>query len=388
MKSIKKANFNQNSRIYIAGHSGLVGSAFLRYFRQNGYKNLIFKNSSDLNLLDQQKVFDFLKNEKPEYVFIAAAKVGGILANNNYKAQFIYENLQIMTNLIHGSFLSKINNLLFLGSSCIYPKNSPQPIKEEYLLKSKLERTNEPYAISKIAGIKMCEAYNAQYRTNYISVMPTNLYGFNDNFDLETSHVLPALIRKIYLGKCLEENNWEGIYNDLRKRPINKVDNKNNDIEIINILENHGVKTRDNKVLVEIWGSGNPKREFLWVEDLVDACIYIMKNKNITIQNNKDGAIQCSIKQVNNNVFENNLNGYNSHINIGAGNDLSIAELAHLIKKIIGFKGEFVFDNSKPDGTMRKCMDISKLQSIGWTQKVSLENGINKLFKWYLSQDC
>ena len=372
MKSIKKTNFNHNSRIYIAGHSGLVGSAFLRYLRHNGYKNLIFKNSSDLNLLDQQKVFDFLKEEKPEYVFIAAAKVGGILANNNYRAEFIYENLQIMTNLIHGSFLSKINNLLFLGSSCIYPKNSPQPIKEEYLLKSNLERTNEPYAISKIAGIKMCEAYNSQYKTNYISVMPTNLYGFNDNFDLETSHVLPALIRKVYLGKCLEENNWEGIYNDLRKRPINKVDNKNSDIEIVNILENHGVKSRENKVSVEIWGSGNPRREFLWVDDLVDACIYIMKNKNIKFQNNKDRAIQCSTNQVNNNVFENNLNSYNDHINIGAGNDLSIAELAQLIKNIIGFKGEFVFDTSKPDGTMRKCMDISKLESIGWTQKVSL----------------
>ncbi|MDR0408155.1 MAG: GDP-L-fucose synthase [Campylobacteraceae bacterium] len=314
----------KGSKIYIAGHTGLVGSAILRHLQKNGYQNIITKTHKELDLTNQQEVKNFFEKEKPEYVFLAAAKVGGIEANNTYRADFIYENLQIQNNVIHQSYLNNVKKLLFLGSSCIYPKNAPQPIKEEYLLSDELEYTNEPYAIAKIAGIKMCESYNLQYKTNFISVMPTNLYGENDNFDLKTSHVLPALLRKIHEAKVKNQKH------------------------------------------VEIWGSGNPKREFLYSDDMADACVFIMENINFQDLIKDKSEIR------------------NTHINIGTGEDLTIKELANLIKKIIGFEGEFVFDTTKPDGTMRKLLDVNKLSKLGWKHKTSLDNGIKKMYDWYL----
>ncbi|MDR2789683.1 MAG: GDP-L-fucose synthase [Campylobacteraceae bacterium] len=312
---------DKNSKIYVAGHRGLVGSAIVKNLLQKGYKNIIAKTHSELDLTDRQKVREFFTGEKIEYVFLAAAKVGGILANNTYRADFIYENLQIQNNIIHESYLNGVKKLLFLGSTCIYPKNAAQPISEESLLTSSLEYTNEPYAIAKIAGIKMCESYNLQYGTNFISVMPTNLYGPNDNFDLNTSHVLPALLRKI-----------------------------------------HEAKTSGKKT-VEIWGSGAPRREFLYSEDMADACVFIMENINF----------QDLIKD------KNEIR--NTHINIGTGKDLTIKELADIIKKVVGFQGEFVFDMTKPDGTMQKLCDVTKLSDLGWKYKTSLEDGIKKMYK-------
>lgn len=303
---------NLNSKIYIAGHRGLVGSAILRKLQAEGFTNLLVRTHLELDLLDQKEVADFFKEEKPEYVFLAAAKVGGILANSASPAEFIYENLQIQNNIIHNAYLQKVKKLLFLGSSCIYPKNCPQPIKEEYLLAGYLEPTNEPYAIAKIAGLKMCQSYNKQYGANFISVMPANLYGPHDNFDLENSHVLPALIRKFQEAK-------------------------------INNLES-----------VVAWGTGKPKREFLYVDDLAGACIFLM----------------------------NNYNG-SEIINIGTGEDISIKELAEKIKNVIGFKGKIEWDESKPDGTMRKILDVSKLRNLGWKHKIDLEEGIKLTYEWY-----
>jgi len=300
--------------IYIAGHRGLVGSALVRQLQAQGYNNLLLKTKDELDLTCQSEVEQFFRQEKPEYVFLAAAKVGGIYANNTYRAEFIYQNLQIQNNIVHSSYKNGVKKLLFLGSSCIYPKFAPQPMKEEHLLTGELEYTNEPYAIAKIAGIKMCQAYNSQYGTNYIAVMPTNLYGINDNFDLNSSHVLPALIRKFY--EAAES-----------KLPS-----------------------------VTVWGTGKPKREFLFVDDLADACVYLM----------------------------NTYNG-SEIVNIGTGEDLSIAELAQLIKEETGYTGETVFDESKPDGTPRKLLDVSKLKSLGWTYKTPLREGIRKTLEWYKS---
>ncbi len=317
---------NLDSKIYIAGHRGLVGSAILKSLKQKGYTNFIHKTHEELDLMDQAAVETFFQKEKPEYVILAAAKVGGIVANNTYRADFIYENLQIQNNVIHQSYVNDVKKLLFLGSTCIYPKNCPQPMKEEYLLTSELEYTNEPYAIAKIAGIKMCESYNLQYGTNFISVMPTNLYGPNDNFDLETSHVLPALMRKIHEAKI------------------------NGDKE------------------VEIWGSGKPRREFLYSEDMADACVFLMENRDFEdTYDNDDQEIR------------------NTHINIGTGLDISIQELAEIIKKIVGFEGKFYFNTSKPDGTMVKLTDPSKLHALGWKHSVELEDGIRKMYAWYLN---
>ncbi|HPT86975.1 MAG TPA: GDP-L-fucose synthase [Bacillota bacterium] len=303
------------AKIYIAGHTGMVGSAILRKLTQLGYTNLVYQPRQKLDLCDKKAVEIFFREERPEYVFIAAAKVGGIYANMSYPADFIYNNLMIQTNLIDASYRYQVKKLLFLGSSCIYPRFTPQPMKEEYLLTGLLEPTNEPYAIAKIAGIKMCQAYNRQYNTNFIAVMPTNLYGINDNFDLETAHVLPALIRKIHEAK-------------VAGRPY-----------------------------VEIWGTGTPRREFLYVDDLADACIFLMNHYN-----------------------ERDI------INIGTGKDISIKELADLLKTIIGFQGEFQWDNSKPDGTPRKLLDVSKINRLGWKAKVSLEEGIRKTYQWYLEE--
>jgi len=315
----------KNSKIYIAGHKGLVGSAILKNLQQKGYTNLLYRTHKELDLIDQKAVEEFFKQEKPEYVILAAAKVGGIIANNTYRADFIYENLQIQNNVIHQSYINGVKKLLFLGSTCIYPKNSPQPMKEEYLLTDELEYTNEPYAIAKIAGIKMCESYNLQYATNFISVMPTNLYGENDNFDLETSHVLPALLRKIHEAKI------------------------------------------ENKPQVEIWGSGKPRREFMYSDDMADACVFIMENREFN-----DTYMDC--KEVR-----------NTHINIGTGVDISISELAMMIKDIVGYKGELYFNSDKPDGTMIKLTDVSKLHALGWKHNVKLEEGIRRVYKWYIN---
>ena len=398
---------NKNSKIYIAGHRGLVGSAIWLNLESRGYKNLIGKTIDELNLLSQTETERFFAHEKPEYVFLAAAKVGGIVANNTYRAEFIYENLTIQNNIIHNAWKYGVKKLLFLGSTCIYPKEAPQPMKEDFLLTSPLEYTNEPYAIAKIAGIKLCESYNLQYGTNFISVMPTNLYGPNDNFDLEKSHVLPALIRKIYLGKCLEENNWIAIRNDLNKLPIEKISGETSEQNILNVLEKYGIKicqaevksqksankdrlsTTDSNlsssishlpssVSVEIWGTGKPMREFLWSEEMADACVFLMENVDF-----KD-----TLRENQWDIGANQWNGEirNTHINIGTGKEISIRELANKIKETIGYKGELVFDDSKPDGTMRKLTDVSKLHSLGWHHKIEIDEGIRRMYDWYIKE--
>lgn len=377
----------KHSKIYIAGHRGLVGSAIWKNLKAKGYTNLIGKSSKELNLLDQDATEKFFASEKPEYVFLAAARVGGIVANTTYRGEFIYENLTIQNNVIHKAYKHKVKKLLFLGSTCIYPGNAPQPMPEDCLLTSPLEYTNEPYAIAKIAGIKMCESYNVQYGTNFISVMPTNLYGPNDNFDLEKSHVLPALLRKIHLGKCLEKNNWEAIKTDLNKRPIEEVDGKNSKDDILTVLHKYGLNTsplaKEDKegltknISVEIWGSGKPMREFLWSEEMADACIYIMGNINFS-----DVALSPLVKG-DKGGLQSNLEIRNTHINIGTGKEISIYDLANQIKKAVGFMGKLVFNSDKPDGTMRKLTDVTKLHALGWNHKIEIEEGIEKIYNWY-----
>lgn len=346
---------NKNSKIYIAGHKGLVGSAIVKNLELKGYTNLVYRTHKELDLTNQKAVEEFFEMEKPEYVILAAAKVGGIVANNTYRADFIYENLAIQNNVIHNAYKYGVEKLLFLGSTCIYPKEAPQPMPEDCLLTSPLEYTNEPYAIAKIAGIKMCESYNIQYGTNFISVMPTNLYGPNDNFDLEKSHVLPALIRKIYLAKLLNEGNTKAVLEDLNVSTIE---------ESKDYLSKFGVSENS----VEIWGTGKPRREFLYSEDMADACVFLLENRDFKDTYNKE-----------------NIEVRNTHINIGTGVDISIKELAQLIKEIIGFKGELVFNAEKPDGTMVKLTNPSKLHSLGWKHKVELEDGIKTIYAWYLS---
>jgi len=375
---------NKNSKIYVAGHRGLVGSAIVNNLKAKGYSNIIGKTHSELDLLDQQAVAAFFRTEKPEYVFLAAAKVGGIVANNTYRADFIYENLQIQNSIIHQSYKNNVKKLMFLGSTCIYPKNAPQPMPEDCLLTDTLEYTNEPYAIAKIAGIKMCESYNLQYGTNYISVMPTNLYGPNDNFDLEKSHVLPALIRKIHLGKALEENNWNAIKADLNKLPIESISGTNSEEDIIKVLNKYGISFNiqhstfnidPNSVRIEIWGSGKPRREFLWSEDMADACVFLMENRDF-----KD---TYSHPEDNPEPGTPNIEIRNTHINIGTGVDISIRELAETIKEIIGFRGELYYNADKPDGTMLKLTDPRKLHDLGWHHTVELKDGIEKMYAWY-----
>ena len=344
-----------NAKIYVAGHRGLVGSAIIKNLNSKGYFNIVTKTHKELDLTDQLAVQDFFKNQQPEYVFLAAAKVGGIEANNTYRGAFIYENMMIQNNVIHQSYVHGAKKLMFLGSTCIYPKECPQPMKEESLLTNPLEYTNEPYAIAKIAGIKMCESYNLQYGTNFISVMPTNLYGPNDNFDLETSHVLPALIRKIHLAKLLSESNYDLVLKDLNLKSIE---------EAIEYLLSLGIT----KNSVEIWGSGKPKREFLWSEDMADACVFIMENRD------SSDTYQIDDKEIR-----------NTHINIGTGTDISIRELAETIKQTIGFRGDLVFNTEKPDGTMRKLIDVSKLNSLGWNHTVELIEGVEKTYDWFLN---
>jgi GDP-L-fucose synthase len=367
-----------NSKIYIAGHKGMVGSAISRNLTEKGYTNRVYSPYPPFDLTNQSIVGEFFEKEKPEYVFLAAAKVGGILSNNTYRAQFIYENLMIQNNIIHQSYKHGVKKLLFLGSSCIYPGNCPQPVKEEYLLTGELEYTNEPYAVAKIAGIKMCESYNIQYGTNFVSVMPTNLYGPNDNYNLETSHVMPALIRKMHLGKCLENNDWDGIRKDLNKYPVEGINGSSTESEIIAKLSKYGIQVQEiaahrtphaaSPVSISLWGSGKPYREFLYVDDLAEACVFVMNDVDFTDLKSING-VTSSIK--------------NTHINIGTGKDLTINSLALLIKDIVGFKGQLKWDSSKPDGTYRKLLDVSKINKLGWKEKVSLEAGIRKIYKIY-----
>lgn len=360
---------NKNSKIFVAGHRGLVGSAIVKNLSSKGYQNIVTRTHAQLDLTNGNAVAVFFEKEKPEFVFLAAAKVGGIMANNTFRGEFIYDNLMIQNNVIHQSYLTGVQKLLFLGSTCIYPKNCPQPMKEEYLLTNTLEYTNEPYAIAKIAGIKLCESYNLQYGTNFISVMPTNLYGSNDNFDLEKSHVLPALIRKIHLGKALENGNWDIINKDLTKLPIEGVTGSASDEEKLVILDKYGIrKDTFGNVSVEIWGSGKPMREFLYSDDMADACVYIMQERNFQDMYPKG---QKEIR--------------NTHINIGTGVDISIADLANLIKHKLTFSGTFFFNTDKPDGTMVKRTDVTKLNELGWSHSTDIEAGIEHLFGWYLN---
>ena len=359
---------NKDSKIYVAGHRGLVGSAIVKNLQAKGYQNIIFRTHAQLDLTNTEAVSQFFAQEKPEYVFLAAAKVGGIIANNVYRGEFIYDNMMIQNNVVHQSYLGGVKKLMFLGSTCIYPKNCPQPMKEDYLLTDVLEYTNEPYAIAKIAGIKLCESYNLQYNTNFISVMPTNLYGPNDNFDLEKSHVLPALIRKIHLGKALQNNDWNTITKDLNKLPIEGTNGEASKEDILKKLSKYGLTINsEGKVSVEIWGSGTPMREFLWSEDMADACVFIMENRNF-----KD-------------TYTDSKEVRNTHINIGTGVDISIADLARLIRDKIGFEGEFKFNTEKPDGTLKKLTDVSKLNALGWKHSIQLNEGVSQVYNWYLS---
>lgn len=355
---------NKEAKIYVAGHRGLVGSAIWKNLQEKGYTNLIGRTHQELDLLDGVAVRRFFDEEQPEYVILAAAHVGGIMANSLYRADFIYQNLQIQQNVIGESFRHGVKKLVFLGSTCIYPREAEQPIKEESLLTSPLEYTNEPYAIAKIAGLKLCESFNLQYGTNYIAVMPTNLYGPNDNFHLENSHVLPAMLRKIYLAHCLHTGDWEAIRRDLTLRPVNQVDGKASEADIQQTLSYYGIYPDR----VELWGTGRPLREFLWSEEMADATVFIMEKVDF-----KDTYPQGT-KEIR-----------NCHINIGTGKEITIAELAHLIKQTIGFEGEIRFDASKPDGTMRKLTDVSKLHALGWHHRIEIEEGVRRLYAWYLA---
>ncbi len=349
---------DKQATIYVAGHRGMVGSAIVRKLQQAGYANLLLRTSRELDLRNQQAVADFFASEKPEYVFLAAAKVGGIVANNTYRAEFLYDNLMIEANIIHQSYLHGVKKLLFLGSSCIYPKMAPQPLKEEYLLSGPLEPTNEPYAIAKIAGIKMCDAYRSQYGCHFISAMPTNLYGPNDNYDLEKSHVLPALIRKFHLGKALTDDSWDVIQADLNKNPIEGIDGTQSRETILQVLSKYGISRDATEVTITLWGDGSPMREFLHVDDLAEACLFLMERFDEP-----------------------------GFVNVGAGQDISIAELANLIKEIVGFKGKIMWDTTKPNGTPRKLMDVSKLQALGWQHKIQLTEGISLVYNQYKSEE-
>ena len=352
----------KQSKIYVAGHRGLVGSAIWNNLQKKGYGNLVGRTHAELDLMDPAAVHAFFEKERPEYVFLAAAHVGGILANSRYRADFIYNNLQIQQNVIGESFRQGVKKLLFLGSTCIYPREAPQPMREDALLTSPLEYTNEPYAIAKIAGLKMCESFNLQYGTNYIAVMPTNLYGPNDNFHLENSHVLPAMIRKVFLSHCLRQENWEAIRRDLSLRPVEGIDGNAPEDEIRRILNRYGIAPE----AVTLWGTGKPLREFLWSEEMADACVFIMERIDFNDLKGDSPEVR------------------NCHINIGTGEEISIGDLARLIVRTVGYRGELRFDASKPDGTMRKLTDPSKLNALGWRHRIGIEEGVQRLYDWYL----
>ena len=410
---------DKNSKIYVAGHHGLVGSAIWNNLLQRGYTNLVGRSHKELDLTDQYAVKKFFDEERPDAVVLAAAFVGGIMANSLYRADFIMMNMKIQCNVISEAYAHGVKKLLFLGSTCIYPKNAPQPMKEDCLLTSPLEYTNEEYAIAKIAGLKMCESYNLQYGTNYIAVMPTNLYGPNDNFHLENSHVMPAMMRKVYLAKLIHDGAWDKIAIDLNKRPVegvngsgltvndscdssNSCSSKDNPChpsdpcsskkeEVLRVLAKYGIS--DNRVV--LWGTGTPLREFLWSEDMADASVHVLLNVDFSdiIGIEKYSSVHYGVA-ADGVVDRNHSTGRggaipslgeirNCHINVGTGKELTIRELSQLVVKAVGFEGEVAFDASKPDGTMRKLIDVSKLHSLGWTHKVEIEDGVQKLFDWY-----
>ena len=392
---------DKNSKIYVAGHHGLVGSAIWNNLLQRGYTNLVGRSHKELDLTDQVAVKKFFDEERPDAVVLAAAFVGGIMANSLYRADFIMMNMKIQCNVISEAYAHGVKKLLFLGSTCIYPKNAPQPMKEDCLLTSPLEYTNEEYAIAKIAGLKMCESYNLQYGTNYIAVMPTNLYGPNDNFHLENSHVMPAMMRKVYLAKLIHDGEWEKIASDLNKRPVEGVtgegilspltSNPSPRQKALDILAKYGIY--NNKVV--LWGTGTPLREFLWSEDMADASVHVLLNVNfsdiIGIEKyssvhygaSTDGAVDRNHSAGRGGAIPKLGEIRNCHINVGTGKELTIRELSELVVKAVGFEGTVEFDASKPDGTMRKLIDVTKLHSLGWTHKVEIEEGVARLFQWY-----
>ena len=382
---------DKSSKIYVAGHHGLVGSAIWNNLKSRGYTNLIGRSHKELDLTDQVAVCRFFDEERPDAVVLAAAFVGGIMANSLYRADFIMQNMKMQCNVISESYAHDVKKLLFLGSTCIYPKNAPQPMKEDALLTSPLEYTNEEYAIAKIAGLKMCESYNLQYGTNYIAVMPTNLYGPNDNFHLENSHVMPAMMRKIYLAKLIHDGNWEAIRRDLDIRPVEGFSGASECDDILSILAKYGIY--DNKVV--LWGTGKPLREFLWSEDMADASVHVLLNVNFSdiIGIDKyssvhygattDGAVDRNHSAGRGGALPRLGEIRNCHINVGTGKELTIRELSELVVKAVGFEGTVEFDATKPDGTMRKLIDVSKLHSLGWTHKVEIDEGVRRLFQWY-----
>lgn len=372
---------DKNSKIYVAGHHGLVGSAIWNNLKGRGYTNLVGRTHQELDLMDPVAVRQFFDEEQPDAVVLAAAHVGGIMANLQYRADFIYQNLQIQQNVIGESWRHGVKKLLFLGSTCIYPREAPQPMPEDCLLTSPLEYTNEPYAIAKIAGLKMCESFNIQYGTNYIAVMPTNLYGPNDNFHLENSHVLPAMIRKIHLAKCLNEGDWEAVRKDIDLRPVTlregdhvvRIDGQSSEADILRVLLHYGIEPN----AVTLWGTGRPMREFLWSEEMADASVHVLLNVDFkdtydTNVKNADGITEIR----------------NCHINVGTGKEISIREVAELIQKEIGFRGEIRWDASKPDGTLKKLTDVKKLHSLGWHHKIEIDEGIHRLYNWYKQGIC
>ena len=372
---------DKNSKIYVAGHHGLVGSAIWNNLKSRGFENLVGRSHKELDLMDPVAVKRFFDEEQPDAVVLAAAHVGGIMANLHYRADFIYQNLQIQQNVIGESWRHGVKKLLFLGSTCIYPREAPQPMTEDCLLTSPLEYTNEPYAIAKIAGLKMCESFNIQYGTNYIAVMPTNLYGPNDNFHLENSHVLPAMIRKIHLAKCLNEGDWEAVRKDIDLRPVTlregdqvvRIDGQSSEADILRVLLHYGIEPN----AVTLWGTGRPMREFLWSEEMADASVHVLLN--VDFKDTYDPSVK-------------NADGIteirNCHINVGTGKEISIREVAELIQKEIGFRGEIRWDASKPDGTLKKLTDVKKLHNLGWHHKIEIDEGIHRLYNWYKQGIC
>ena len=382
---------NKDSKIYVAGHRGLVGSAIWNNLKSRGYENLVGRTHSELDLTDQLAVRRFFDAERPDAVVLAAAFVGGIMANSLYRADFIMQNMQIQCNVISEAYLHGVRRLLFLGSTCIYPKNAPQPMTEDCLLTSPLEYTNEEYAIAKIAGLKMCESYNLQYGTDYIAVMPTNLYGPNDNFHLENSHVMPAMIRKVLLARLIHDNDWQAIRRDMDRRPVEGISGSDDTGKILEVLGKYGIE--DNRVT--LWGTGSPLREFLWSEDMADASVHVLLNvrfadiigiekySSVHYGASADGTVDRNHSAGRGGAIPALGEIRNCHINVGTGKELTIRQLASLVKDAVGFDGEIRFDATKPDGTMRKLIDVSKLHSLGWTHKVEIEQGVRKLYEWY-----
>lgn len=384
---------DKNSKIYVAGHRGLVGSAIWNNLLSRGYQNLVGRSHSELDLTDQLAVRSFFDEERPDAVVLAAAFVGGIMANSLYRADFIMMNMKIQCNVISEAYAHGVRKLLFLGSTCIYPKNAPQPMTEDCLLTSPLEYTNEEYAIAKIAGLKMCESYNLQYGTDYIAVMPTNLYGPNDNFHLENSHVMPAMMRKVYLSKLIHDGAWDSIARDMDRRPVEGVSGSSSREEILAVLSRYGIE--DNRVT--LWGTGTPLREFLWSEDMADASVHVLLNvsfsdiigierySSVHYGASTDGAVDRNHSAGRGGAIPSLGEIRNCHINVGTGKELTIRELSQLVVDAVGFEGEVFFDATKPDGTPRKLIDVSKLHSLGWTHSVEIDEGVRKLFEWYRS---